>query len=152
MKEKFLKIQFLVYAVLLFAAAYALDSYWFGFGSKQVNQERVQKVLIDKELAIDKIIAQMRSDVEAGEGFVKDNGVWMYERNIDHIKDEGFAVCIYEEDTLRYWTDNTIALNRLYSRSDIDNTVKHLNNGWYEIRTVTAHNITYLGFILIKRD
>ncbi|MBQ2096636.1 MAG: hypothetical protein II480_00555, partial [Bacteroidales bacterium] len=150
MKEKFLKIQFLVYAVLLFAAAYALDSYWFGFGSKQVNQERVQKVLIDKELAIDKIVAQMRSDVEAGEGFVKDDGVWMYERNIDHIKDEGFAVFIYEDDTLRYWTDNTIALNRLYSRSDIDNTVKHLNNGWYEIRTVTAHNITYLGFILIK--
>ncbi|MBR2103778.1 MAG: GHKL domain-containing protein [Bacteroidales bacterium] len=148
MKEKFLKIQFLVYAVLLFAAAYVLDS--SVSSSQYVDQEKVQKVLIDKELAIDKIIAQMRSDVEAGEGFVKDNDVWMYERNIDHIKDEGFAVFIYEDDTLRYWTDNSITLHRLYSRSGINNTVMHLNNGWYEIRTVTARNVTYLGFILIK--
>lgn len=150
MKEKFLKIQFLVYAVLLFGAAFMLDSGLFGSGTKRVDQERVQQVLIDKELAVDKIIAQMRSDVEAGEGFVKDNDVWMYERNIDHIKDEGFAVFIYEDDTLRYWTDNSITLHRLYSRSGINNTVMHLNNGWYEIRTVTAHNIIYLGFILIK--
>ena len=150
MKEKFLKIQFLVYAVLLFGVTALIEGDLLHFGGGRVDQERVQKVLVDKELAIDKIIAQMRSDVESGEGFVKDNDVWMYERDIDHIKDEGFAVFIYEDDTLRYWTDNTIAIDRLYSRSGIDNTVKHLTSGWYEIRTVTARNVTYLGFILIK--
>lgn len=150
MKEKFLKIQFLVYAVLLFGAAALLDSDLWHTGAGRVDEERVQKVLVDKELAIDKIIAQMRSDVEEGEGFVKDGDVWMYDRDISHIKDEGFAMFIYEDDTLRYWTDNTIAIGRLYSRSGINNTVMLLNSGWYEIRTVTAHNVIYLGFILIK--
>ena len=151
MKEKFLKIQFLVYAVLFFAAALLLETMSGSSRSAlNVNQGRVQKVLLDKEAAIDEIVAQMRSDVEAGEGFVKDNPVWMYTRDVSKMSDDGFAVFIYEDDTLRYWTDNSIALNRLYSLSGMDNTVKHLNNGWYEIRTVTARNVIYIGLILIK--
>ncbi|MBO7461489.1 MAG: HAMP domain-containing histidine kinase [Bacteroidales bacterium] len=152
MKEKFLKIQFLVYAVLFFAAVLLLEAKSGNSGSMQADQERVQKVLLEKEAAIDNILAQMRSDVESGEGFVKDGSVWMYDRNIDHITDNGFSVFIYEDDTLRYWTDNSIALDRLYSHSGINNTMKDLNNGWYEIRTVKARNVIYLGLILIKKQ
>ena len=139
----FLKIQFLVYAVLLFAGALAFELDLFDTVTRSVDPEMVQKVLIDKELAIDKIIAEMRSDVEAGDVFVKDNGIWMYDRDIDHIKDQEFAVFIYEDDTLRYWTDNSITLHRLYSCTGINNTVMRLDNGWYEIRTVKAYFSKY---------
>lgn len=152
MKEKFLKIQFLVYAALLLAAVLMLETVFDKPKALDVDHEPVERVLHAKESAMDTILARMRTDVESGDVFVNDNGVWMYDRDIEHFKSDGFAVYIYEDDTLRYWTDNTVALDRLYSRSGINNTVMLLNNGWYEIRTVTARNVTYLGLILIKRQ
>ncbi len=150
MKEKFLKIQFLVYAVLLFAAAAMLESI-SGSSAPRIDQERVQKVLLDKENTMDSILAQMRADVESDEGFAKDTAVWMYDRDMEHLKDNGFSVYIYVDDTLRYWSDNSVALNRLYSRTGIDNTMLHIKSGWYEVRTVTVRNVIYLGLILIKQ-
>lgn len=152
MKEKFLKIQFLVYAVLLYAVAAMLESFLGNFGTPSIDPNRVQEVLHSKERTIDTILAQVRADVDCGTGFVKENSVWMYNRDMEHLQDEGFAVFVYEDDTLRYWSDNSVCLDKLYSKAKINNTMLFLNNGWYEVRTTAVRNIVYVGLILVKHQ
>ncbi len=152
MKEKFLKIQFLVYAVLLFVAAAMLESMLGGFGSLKIDPDKVQAALHEKERTLDGILSDMRDDAENGGKFVKENSVWMYDRDLEYLKDDGFAVFIYESDTLRYWSDNSVSLDKLFSKTGINNTMHSLANGWYEIRTLKSGNTLYLGLILIKNE
>ncbi|MCR5453924.1 MAG: HAMP domain-containing histidine kinase [Bacteroidales bacterium] len=152
MKEKFLKIQFLVYAVLLYAVAAMLESFLGNFGTPSIDPGKVQEVLHSKERTIDTILAQVRKDVEEGTDFVKENSVWMYNRDMEHLKGEGFAVFVYENDTLRYWSDNSVSLHKLYSKANINNTMLCLNNGWYEVRTSTVGKTVYIGLILVKHQ
>ena len=136
--------------MLLYAVAAVLESYLGNFGTPSIDPDKVQEVLHSKERAIDTILAQVRKDVDEGTYFVRENSVWMYNRDMEHLKDEGFAVFVYEDDTLRYWSDNSVCLDKLYSKAKIDNTMLILNNGWYEVRTMSVRNIVYVGLILVK--
>ncbi len=138
--------------MVLYAFAFLLEAVIVGNSMPAIDTGKVERVLHAKERVLDSIMAQVRSDVESGTCFVKEGSVWTYSRDVALLDDQGYAVFVYEDDTLRYWSDNGISLERLYSRSNINNTMLELNNGWYEVRTVSARNIVYVGLILVKQQ
>ena len=152
MKEKFKKIQFLIYAVILFAVASALQSYLSGLKTYDVDVNRVSKVLHEKESRTDSIIANVRSMVETGHGIVRENSIYVLQENLKELENQGISIFVFENDTLRFWSDNKTPINKLYSQSGINNRIAHLSNGWYEIRTVTKDKTIYVGLILLKNE
>ena len=74
MKEKFFKIQFLIYAIILFAGASVLESYLSGLKSYDIDTDRITRALHVKESRTDSLIAKVRSLVESGD-LIKQNSI-----------------------------------------------------------------------------
>ena len=142
----------MVYAVILFAVASALQSYLSGLKTYDVDVNRVSKVLHEKESRTDSIIANVRSMVETGNGIVRENSIYVLQENLKELENQGISIFVFENDTLRFWSDNKSPINKLYSQSGIYNRIAHLSNGWYEIRTVTKDKTIYVGLILLKNE
>ena len=81
MKEKFKKIQFLVFSVLLFAAASALESYLSGLKTFDIDTGRITRVLHAKETRADSLLADIRSKVENGNDAVHENSIYVLQEN-----------------------------------------------------------------------
>ncbi len=150
MKEKLIKFQFLIYAVILFITASVLESYLSGLNSGGINVDRVESVLHRKEAGLDSAINFIKNEIESGENLVKENSVWVSSRDLTYLRRQGLTVLVYENDTLRFWTDNTAPADRLYSQSALNNRIANLNNAWYEIRMLNSGNLRYVGLIFIK--
>lgn len=152
MKEKFKKIQFLVYSVLLFALASALESYLSGLKTFDIDTGRITRVLHAKETRADSLLSDIRAKVENGNETVHENSIYVLQENLETIEQEGISVYVFEKDTLRYWTGNKAPIKKIYSQSGINNRIAKLSNGWYEIRTVVKGDKTYVALILLKSE
>ena len=152
MKEKFKKIQFLVYAIVLFALASVLESYLSGLKSYDINTDRITRVLHAKESRTDSIIARVRSIIEDGSDLLRNNSIYVLKEDFGDFGKDGISIFVFENDTLRYWSDNKPPIKKLYSQSGINNRILRMSNGWYEIRTVVKGKTTYVGLILLKNE
>jgi signal transduction histidine kinase len=71
--------------------------------------------------------------------------------HIGLLERKGIALFIYQNDSLKYWSDNSVPIASTYSRSNIDSTFLYLKNAWYVPRTVKTGNITIVGLMQIKQ-
>ena len=66
---------------------------------------------------------------------------------------KGITLLIFEHDTLRYWSDNTVALEPTWKNTGIVEGLVKLKNGWYEALWQKGEaNTKLVALILIKRD
>ncbi len=68
---------------------------------------------------------------------------------------EGVVVLIYENDTLKFWSDNSIAVENWRKEICLDTKLVKLHNGWFEVmkpETNAATSKTIVGLILIKNE
>jgi hypothetical protein len=71
------------------------------------------------------------------------------------LKQDGLALLIYENDTLKFWSDNSIAVENWIKEICLDTKVAKLNNGWFEVvhpHTNANTTKTIVGLILIKNE
>ncbi|MGB3946778.1 MAG: ATP-binding protein [Bacteroidia bacterium] len=70
------------------------------------------------------------------------------------MDEKGLALLMYENDSLKYWTDNTIAIPATLNEIPINWGVLRLKNGWFEVVKTPAdfNNRVFVGLILIKNE
>src|ERR1035437_8018647 len=71
------------------------------------------------------------------------------------LEQEGLALLIYENDTLKFWSDNSIAFDNWMKEVCLDTKMVKLQNGWFEVmRPVTNASTSkaIVGLILIKNE
>lgn len=68
------------------------------------------------------------------------------------LESEGLVFLIFEEDTLRFWTDNTIAVNQYLPNNDFSGKIARLPNGWFGIEKHTDGQRQFFGLILLRRE
>lgn len=71
------------------------------------------------------------------------------------LNEEGLALLIYENDTLKFWSDNSIAVENWIREVCLDTRIVKLKNGWFEVmRPHTNANTTktIVGLVLIKNE
>src|ERR1035437_2444058 len=71
------------------------------------------------------------------------------------LEQEGLALLIYENDTLKFWSDNSIAFDNWMKEVCLDTKMVKLQNGWFEVmRPVTNASTSkaIIGLILIKNE
>jgi two-component system nitrogen regulation sensor histidine kinase NtrY len=73
----------------------------------------------------------------------------------DLMENEGIALLIYENDTLKFWSDNSIAVENWIKEVCLDSRTAKLRNGWFEVMhppTNSTTTKTIVGLILIKNE
>lgn len=71
------------------------------------------------------------------------------------LEQEGIALLIYENDTLKFWSDNSIAVENWVKEVCLDTRVVKLHNGLFEVRRPTSNSSTsrtVVGLVLIKNE
>ncbi|MFL5764852.1 MAG: ATP-binding protein [Bacteroidia bacterium] len=71
------------------------------------------------------------------------------------LQNEGIALLIYENDTLKFWSDNSIAVENWIKEVCLDSRMVKLHNGWFEVaRPHTNANTakTVVGLVLVKNE
>ncbi len=71
----------------------------------------------------------------------------------DLMEREGLALLIYENDTLKFWSDNSIAVENWVKEVCLDTKMAKLHNGWFEVmrpHTNATTTKTIVGLILLK--
>ena len=69
----------------------------------------------------------------------------------DLSEDKGTGLVVYRNNRLIFWSDNDIAVPKLLTEGLFDQPYIFLRNGWYDIRKITAGEVTIVGFILVER-
>lgn len=67
--------------------------------------------------------------------------------------DEGLVLLIYENDTLKFWSDNSVSVENYMKEVCLDDRMAKLKNGWFEVNRATdAAGRTIIGMLLIKNE
>jgi len=65
---------------------------------------------------------------------------------------EGLVYLLFENDSLRFWTDNTVAVNRELRKNDFKEKIARLPNGWFGIERLLQGKKKLYALILLKRE
>ncbi len=71
------------------------------------------------------------------------------------MEQDGLALLIYENDTLKFWSDNSIAVENWVKEVCLDTKMAKLRNGWFEVmrpHTNATTTKTVVGLVLIKNE
>jgi signal transduction histidine kinase len=71
------------------------------------------------------------------------------------LQKEGIALLIYENDTLKFWSDNSIAVENWVKEVCLDSRMAKLHNGWFEVvrpSTNASTTKTLVGLVLVKNE
>ena len=71
------------------------------------------------------------------------------------MEKEGIALMIYENDTLKFWSDNSIAIENWIKEVCLDTKMVKLRNGWFEVMKPQTNSTTtkaVIGLLLIKNE
>lgn len=150
MKEIFFKIQFLVYAVLSFLCALMLESYLSGDGNAEIDIARIESLIQEREVYIEGVLEDIRQEVRSGERIVRKGPIFQIDRDFSNLKNGGFSVFVFEKDTLRFWTDNTVSPERIPTSDTPQNIILELETGWYDARYINDGDYEYVGLFQLK--
>ncbi|HEX8515095.1 MAG TPA: ATP-binding protein [Bacteroidia bacterium] len=147
-KNKFIP---LLLAVLCFIAAHFIH-HPFSDGESPALKE-FQAVLHEKEKRLDEEMLALARRAETRSYpllFSEKPGYYN-----ELMKNEGLALLIYENDTLKFWSDNSIAVENWVKEVCLDSRTAKLRNGWFEVvhpPTNSTTTKTVVGLILIKNE
>lgn len=147
-KNKFIP---LLIAAFLFVSAYFLHRPLSENSSSVVKD--FETVLHEKEKRLNKEMSLLAKLAEANnysQLFIKKPVYYN-----DLLEKDGLALLIYENDTLKFWSDNSIAVENWIKEVCLDSRTAKLRNGWFEVMhplTNSTTTKTIVGLVLIKNE
>ena len=103
-----------------------------------------------KEVAIEKLLLNFAKEIEVS------NYDELFKKQLISYKSlyntDGFVLLVYENDSLKFWSDNHIPVENFLLKICLDSKIVKLNNGLFEVRRKELNNKVIIGLILIKND
>ena len=103
---------------------------------KEGDHRRLQKEINKKFQRTDRIYQKMQQNN------------WLL--NTQLSGDKGITMVAYRNDSLIYWSDNTLALTSLKEYEMNGKRFTFISNGWYVIKPYVTDSISAYGLILVK--
>lgn len=120
---------FLGFSFSLFFSAHFLEKR--GEPDLSKPAESIEKKLHQKERLADDYLRSYANIAESesyekifSEKFVKDK---------EALDKEGIAILIYENDSLKFWSNNSIAVENYFKQVCLDDQIAKLKNGWFQV-------------------
>jgi two-component system, NtrC family, nitrogen regulation sensor histidine kinase NtrY len=145
--KTFIKYVFIALLIYLFGKLTEKNILFPRFNNSYV--QHFQRVYNDKEKALNEIILKVISLTKKRQIINAHNPFFL--EYIGLLEQKGLAVFVYQNDSLKFWSDNTVPISNSYSNSGIDSTFLYLRNAWYVPRIVKTGNIAVVGLIQIKQ-
>lgn len=142
---------FITLALVLFSGAYFLSHYYNSGNTTTVHA--FEKTLHKKEQRLDQEMLLLAKDAELKNYNELFKQKPSYYNSL--LEREGIAILIYESDTLKFWSDNSIAVENWIKEVCLDTKMAKLRNGWFEVRhphTNSSTTKTIVGLVLIKNE
>ncbi len=134
-------------SLLFFIATFIYSSISFNEIHEDNVHQKIQNVLRDKEntfINISNSISEIKKN---------DNINFFQEFHFDELfSDEGIVIYIFENDSLVYWSSNSIPINNLLKNNNFNKPFNQFENCWAEVIKKQIGNHTVVGLILIKLD
>lgn len=145
------KYFYLGLSLLLFALAYLLDRAPANKSARMV--EKFEQTLHKKE-------ALAKSELDSLAAIAEKTTfdqlfIGATSRYATLFEKEGIIFLIYENDTLKFWTNNSIAVENYMKEVCLDGHVAHLKNGWFEVMRQPSKPSairTVVALLLIKKE
>ncbi|HLG03827.1 MAG TPA: hypothetical protein VI731_09550, partial [Bacteroidia bacterium] len=140
----------LVFAILAFALAHLLTMS-DGTRTAQASTKRFEKKLHEKE-------KQLAAELESLLALAKNkSSEQLFHERPDYynslLRDKGIVLLIYEGDTLKFWSDNSVAVENCMTEVCLDEPTALLKNGWFRVmRTTDPHGRSVIGLLLLKNE
>jgi len=120
---------------------------------KETNyQNKVNKFiekLHEKESLLNKVLDETINDIKTkSPNYLNKNS--QYFESI--FKKDEVAVVVSKNDSVIYWSTNTVPVEEIIIDTLYISEIFHLSNGWYEVREKRCGNYLARGAILIKRE
>ncbi len=138
-------------AALLFLTAYFLCHPFVDGGSPTISD--FEQILHKKEKQLNDEMLSLAKRAET------QNYFQLFAEKPDHyntlLERKGLALMIYENDTLKFWSDNSIAVENWMKEVCLDTKMVKLHNGWFEVMKPNSNastTKTIVGLILIKNE
>lgn len=140
----------LVFAVIAFAGAYLL-TLSFSENSSKPGISEFEKTLHKKEARLNK---EVDSLVKFSMGKSFDEIFRQRPARFNSLfHDAGIVLLIYESDTLKFWSDNSVSVENYMKEVCLDDRMAKLKNGWFEVNRKTDElGRTFIGMLLIKKE
>jgi two-component system nitrogen regulation sensor histidine kinase NtrY len=150
------KLPFKLYVIFGCGVLIAIFSYFISQINNHTTKELAavaeQQLYIKEDIAKAKLhlLSTALKSIKPNELFVKYNGVFT-----DLFKNEGIALYVYQNDSLRYWSDNQPAIDLFAYTNETDVQLIKIRNGWYEFikeKPDVKSNYTLVALISIKPE
>jgi two-component system, NtrC family, nitrogen regulation sensor histidine kinase NtrY len=145
------KIGLLVVSLLLITAAGILDKYYSARTEPTIHE--FEKTLHRKEKLLEEELNALSTKAQ------KQDYKSLFAENTAHynqlFEQEGIALLIYENDTLKFWSNNSIAVENWIKEVCLDTRIVKLRNGWFEVLKPSNNRQSarsVIGLLLIKND
>jgi len=120
------------------------------FESEKIHIQNFEKKLHEKETAIEKLIVSIAKEIETS------NYDQLFKTHLGRYESlyqkKGFVLLVYENDSLKFWSDNHIPVENFLLKICLDSKIVKLNNGFFEVRRKEENSKVIIGLILIKND
>ena len=108
-------ILYLIITGVIFITAILLEKGLCKFNNHENDIKRFQEVLFNKESRLD----NLTEDIYL---YIKEKGIQdLIEQNhklySDLNKDEGIYILVYDNDSLKFWSDNSVPVSNIFSNS-----------------------------------
>jgi two-component system, NtrC family, nitrogen regulation sensor histidine kinase NtrY len=137
---------FLLGSILLVSVIYILHR----AGTREEEPLRIrdsfQQIYLTKEKVAEAIVKSLAHDSELSEG--------RHTRPrtpVDQARQEGLSLLVFKQDSLIYWSDNTIPLPKDFLTAGTG-PLTRLKNGWYRVFRENNGPVTVIGMMLIKHE
>jgi len=152
LKKIFKNKYFLFVFALVFLLAGSILFYTFS-GSAEPTISSFERVLHTKEKRLNEemlALAKRAKTENYADLFTKKPSYYNSLRT-----EEGIALLIYENDTLKFWSDNSIAVENWVKEVCLDSKMAKLRNGWFEVvrpHTNSSTTKAIVGLLLVKNE
>ncbi|MCX6295172.1 MAG: HAMP domain-containing sensor histidine kinase [Bacteroidetes bacterium] len=152
MKNIFKNKYFLLVLAIVFFSAGTLFYYTYSGGAAPTISG-FESVLHKKEIRLNEEMLSLAKRAES-ENY---NDLFTKKPSYYNLlmQEEGIALLIYENDTLKFWSDNSIAVENWVKEICLDSKMAKLHNGWFEVvrpHTNATTTKAIVGLVLVKNE
>ncbi|WP_372641549.1 PAS domain-containing sensor histidine kinase [Ancylomarina sp.] len=118
--------------------------------NSQTKLDHFQKVFLEKEALLDKYISFLAETLSKRNEFIPENDNLNKEEA--ELKDKELSLFAVENDSLIYWSNNSINLPLSIINKKFESQVEFIDNAWFYIKKTKVAKKQLIGLILIQRE
>lgn len=127
-------LTFLILLLIAVSGNLLLDNWHY----KKVDHRRLQKEINKKFKRTDRWVEKLQA------------GNWQLNTSLPN--DEGIVVLAYRNDSLIYWSDNSLSFSLFSEGKFSGSRFQFISNGWYVIKPYLNDSLRAYGLILVKTE